>query len=107
MNRYQEIQKMLTEQPDDDFLHYALALEYINMGQVKEGLIILENLREKSPGYLGLYHKLGNLYNLAGQKEKAIEVFEAGVRLAEDLQQFKTRDELKSALQMIKDEEWD
>jgi predicted Zn-dependent protease len=95
---------MLAERPYDEFLHYALALETINSGKSDEGIRILENLRKKSPDYLGLYYKLGQMYQLGGQFEKATEVYEAGIRLAEQKQQFKTRDELKNALRMMQDD---
>lgn len=110
MERYHQIQKMLEEQPDDEFLHYALALECINMERVGEGISILEKLREKSPGYLGLYYKLANTYSLTGQHEKAVETFKAGIRLAEEQQNFKTRNELKQALALMEGddgEDWD
>jgi len=107
MERYHQIQKMLEEQPNDDFLHYALALECINMGQVSEGIAILEKLREKSPEYLGLYYKLANTYSLTGEHEKAVETFKAGIRLADDQQEFKTRNELKQALSLLEDEDFD
>lgn len=107
MERYHQIQKMLEEQPNDEFLHYALALECINMGQIPEGVVILEKLREKSPEYLGLYYKLANTYSLTGQHEKAVETFKAGIRLAEDQQNFKTRNELKQSLSLLEDEDFD
>lgn len=107
MERYHQIQKMLEEQPNDDFLHYALALECINMGQVSEGIDILEKLREKSPDYLGLYYKLANTYSLTGKHDKAVETFKAGIRLADDQQEFKTRNELKQALSLLEDEDFD
>lgn len=105
MNRYEEIQKMLQEQPDDNFLHYALALECVNMGQVENGTKILENLRQKAADYLPLYYKLGSIYGLTGNESKAVEVYEAGIRLAEDQQNFKTRDELKQALHLLTDKD--
>lgn len=107
MERYHQIQKMLEEQPEDDFLHYALALECINREQIAEGVAILEKLREKSPDYLGLYYKLANTYSLTGQTEKAIETYKAGIRLAEFKQEFKTRNELRTALSMLEDEDLD
>lgn len=107
MERYHQIQKMLEEQPDDEFLHYALALECINMGQIQEGVSILEKLRERAPQYLGLYYKLANTYSLTGQHEKAVETFKAGIRLADDQQDFKTRNELKQALALMEDEDAD
>jgi predicted Zn-dependent protease len=102
--REEEIRNMLEEQPDDAFLHYALALESIHAGRMDEGIQILENLREKSPEYLGLYYKLGQTYGFTGQTQKAEAVFESGIRLAEQQQQFKTRDELKNALQLLRDD---
>lgn len=107
MERYHQIQKMLEEQPDDEFLHYALALECINMERVDEGISILEKLRERAPEYLGLYYKLANTYSLTGQHEKAVETFKAGIRLADDQQDFKTRNELKQALALMEDEDMD
>ena len=103
-NREDEIRNMLEEQPDDAFLHYALALECIHAGRTEEGIQILENLREKSPDYLGLYYKLGQIYGFTGLSKKAEAVFETGIRLAEQQQQFKTRDESTNALQFLRDD---
>ncbi len=106
-SREEEIRNMLNQQPDDEFLHYALALETINAGNTEEGIHILENLRKKSPDYLGLYYKLAHLYQLTGRIDQAEEIYKAGIRLAEQKQQFKTRDELKNALRMMQDENLD
>lgn len=101
MERYRQIQKMLEEQPNDDFLHYALALECINQNQINEGVEILEKLRERSPQYLGLYYKLATVYSLTERSQEAIETYKAGIRIAEDQQNFKTRNELKAALSLM------
>jgi len=95
---------MLAEEPDDLFLHYAMALEYVRLGEPLQGIGILKAIREKDPSYLPVYMKLGTLYEALQQYPEALEVLEAGIREARIQQQFKTLGELEQVLQMVRDD---
>lgn len=104
-NRIAEIKKMLEESPEDTFLHYALALEYIVLGEIHNGMELLENIRAKSPDYLAVYMKLGKMYHALQDIPKAIEAIEQGIIVARNKQDFKTINELEQVLEDIKDDE--
>lgn len=104
-NRIAEIIKMLEESPEDTFLHYALALEYIVLGEIKRGMELLENIRTSTPDYLAVYMKLGKMYHAIQDIPKAIEVIEEGLIVARKKQDFKTLNELEQVLEEIKDDE--
>lgn len=50
--RRQKIEAMLTDDPDDIFLRYSLALELENEGEWQAGLDILEILARGTPPYV-------------------------------------------------------
>ena len=44
MDRIDQITEMLAKDPSDDFLHYALALEYDKKGEIEKAISIITNL---------------------------------------------------------------
>lgn len=103
-DRFEEIRRMLAEEPDDLFLHYAMALEYVRLGEAEQGIRILISIREKDASYLPLYMKLGTLYQALQRYTEAVEILEAGIREARNQQQFKTLAELEQVLEMVQDD---
>ncbi|MBL0910985.1 MAG: tetratricopeptide repeat protein [Bacteroidia bacterium] len=103
-DRFEEIRRMLAEEPDDLFLHYAMALEYVRLGEPQQGIAILTAIREKDPEYLPVYMKLGTLYQALQRYPDAVEVLEAGIREARVQQQFKTLTELEQVLEMVRED---
>lgn len=101
MNRIGRIQQMLTDNPEDVFLHYALAMEFMSVQNDAAAIEQLEWIRSAQSDYLPLYYQLAHLYEAAGESEKAIETYEAGITLAEALNDHKTRGELRSALEEL------
>jgi hypothetical protein len=87
--RLDQILKMLETHPNDPFLHYASALEY-------------EKLEQNSQSdYLPTYFKTGQLYELTGNNERAIELYLEGKKLARLQKDFKTEGELSEALMLL------
>jgi Tfp pilus assembly protein PilF len=87
MNRIERIIEFLNQQPKDNFLRHALALEYIKIGEeVKARDLFLEILTE-SPDYIGSYYHLAKVLEKLEQREAAIEWYEKGMaasKLAKD-----------------------
>lgn len=102
--RIDEIKEMLKESPNDTFLHYALALEYIVLGEIPMGMELLENIRRTTPDYLGVYMKLGNMYFALQEYRKSAEVLEQGMQVARNQQNFKTYSELEQLLEEVNDD---
>ncbi|HXC05255.1 MAG TPA: tetratricopeptide repeat protein [Bacteroidia bacterium] len=99
----QQILQMLESDPDDSFLHYALALELEKEGRTGEAITRIEALLDRDPEYTGAYYKLGQLYELTQQPEKAAACYTKGIVLTRQKGQDKAWRELKEALQNMED----
>jgi tetratricopeptide (TPR) repeat protein len=101
-NRIEQLLAMLSSEPNDLFLQYALALEYVSAGEPKKGIIQLQQIILNNPDYLPAYHKLGDLFFSEGSYLSAIEVLETGIKKADHGSKAKL--EMQSLLQMAKEE---
>ena len=99
--RLDQILKMLETHPSDPFLHYATALEYEKMEQYIQAIEILEELLRTQSDYLPTYYKTGQLQELVGNNERAIELYLEGKKLARIQKDFKTEGELSEALMLL------
>ena len=89
---------MLADQPNDPFLHYALALEYISMGDEGKAAAIFEDLIHKHPDYHATYYHYAKQFERLNNEEKAIEFYEKGIELTKRLNERHAYNELRSAL---------
>jgi Putative Zn-dependent protease, contains TPR repeats len=96
-DRLQQLIDFLAETPDDPFLNYALATEYLKLGHVENALRYYERLVEKHPGYVGTYYHLGKLYETLDQKENAIATYEKGMHNARAKRDMHALSELQAA----------
>lgn len=96
---------MLKTDANDSFLTYALALEYEKEGDSKEAIKIIEQLIQRDPDYLGAYYKLGQLFEGENKPQKAINIYNTGIKLADEKSDFKTKGELEEALWLIDEEQ--
>ena len=96
--RLDQILKMLETHPSDPFLHYATALEYEKLEQNERAI---EKLLLTQSEYLPTYFKTGQLHELIGNNERAIELYLQGRKLARIQKDFKTEGELSEALMLL------
>ena len=96
-DRISELKKLLQDDPEDTFLHYALGLEYIKKGDSEVALECFEILLNKYPEYLPVYYQAAQLYLEKGEDQKAQSTYEKGMILAGRLQEMKTYQELSNA----------
>jgi Tfp pilus assembly protein PilF len=103
MTRLQQLEEMLSKEPNDSFLNYALALEYAKINEVEKAIIIIEAVLSRDENYLGAYYQLGKYYEQTLQPEKAVDVYQKGIEIAQKHKNAKALGELKEALQMLED----
>ncbi len=96
-NRIDSLLAFLKEDPEDNFVRFALAKEYEKMGTLKMALDTYLSLKEIDPDYVGLYYHLGGLYEILSEKEKAMKVYEEGIVVAKKLADFHSLSELHNA----------
>ncbi|SKB41270.1 Tetratricopeptide repeat-containing protein [Parapedobacter luteus] len=95
--RLQQLIGFLAESPSDPFLKYALATEYLKLGQVDNALRYYEELLDKHPDYVGTYYHLAKLYEALERKADAIAVYEKGMQAAESKRDLHALSELRAA----------
>lgn len=98
MSRLKQLLTFHEEDPDDSFVRFALAAEYVKLGRLDEGLEMFEDLRTHDPRYVGTYYHLGKLYERLDRPDDAADAYRAGMSMAMELTDFHARSELQSAL---------
>jgi Tfp pilus assembly protein PilF len=78
-SRKQQIEEMLAEDPNDPFLRYGLAMEYVSAGQDEEAVRCFEQLLQTSPDYVPGYMQAGRALARLDRLEQARAIFQAGI----------------------------
>ena len=101
MNRIEILKGFLDENPNDSFSRYALALEYVKLGQNDAAVREFEMVKKNDPDYVATYFQLGQLYQKLGQQHEAEKTFRTGITVAEKIGDEHTRSELEGALEAL------
>ena len=75
-----QLQQLLKQSPDDSFLKFALALEYIAGGKDQDALGLFHQIILHDPGYTGTYYHLGKLYERLNDFGSSKKIYEEGLR---------------------------
>ncbi|MEO8794881.1 MAG: tetratricopeptide repeat protein [Daejeonella sp.] len=81
-NRLQKLLDFIQNEPNDPFLKYALATEYLNANEPDKALEYYEDLITNHPDYVGTYYHLGKLYEALERKNDAIKTYQDGMTVA-------------------------
>jgi len=95
--RLDNLKALHNEDPDDDFVLYALAQEYSKIEDFERSLAHYLLLKEKSPDYVGLYYHLAALYVDLEEPEKALDIYNTGITVANKLNDQHALSELMNA----------
>jgi tetratricopeptide (TPR) repeat protein len=98
--RIEMLKKLVSEDPDDPFYPYALALEYLHTGR-NEALSLLLKVIDEHPDYLPSYYQAGLLSIEFGRLEEGQGLLEKGIALAQKQNDRKALNELRSLLDNI------
>ncbi len=102
--RFDQLLKMLEQEPDDDFLNHALAIEFMSAEKIVDAIQVFEKLLNRNPNYLASYYQLGQALEKSGSNEKEIEIYKRGIAVAKEQNNKKALGELNEALWMLEDE---
>lgn len=100
-DRLQALQAFHEEDPDDAFVRFALAQEYLKRGDIEEALRFFEGLVSGDPEYVGTWYHLGNLYRKLGRTEDAIRTCKQGIAVAGRQRDAHAEAELRDILMQI------
>lgn len=98
-NRIEQLEQMLLEESGDNFVRYALALEYGSSGQHAKAVEYLKAVLNSDKNYLAAYYQLGKMHEVMGDWEKAAEIYSLGMEIAKTQGNQRTFSELKAAFQ--------
>lgn len=97
MNRIDKILEFLSQQPKDNFLRHALALEYIKLEALTKARDLFIEILTDSPDYIGSYYHLAKVLEKLDQRQEAIEWYEKGMEAAKLAKEDHAYRELQSA----------
>lgn len=100
-NRIADIERMLTEDPDDVFLHYSLGMEYASAEQFDKAVAEFKRCIELQSEYLAAYVEAGKCLRSMGDLPAARDTFAAGMELAATSGESHMRDFIQQQLDSI------
>jgi tetratricopeptide (TPR) repeat protein len=80
--RKEQIQEMLVDEPNDPFLRYGLAMEYIGEGNDEQAVKHFRDLLRVAPEYVAAYQQAGQTLHRLGQDAEAGELLRLGIQTA-------------------------
>jgi Tfp pilus assembly protein PilF len=97
MDRIEKIKEFLKDNPNDNFLQHALALEYIKTGEELAARDLFETILNADPTYIGSYYHLAKLLEKLEQTQLAIDWYEKGMAAAKLAKDQHAYNELQAA----------
>ena len=81
MSRLEKLVGLLESQPDDVFLNFGLAMEYVNLGQTEDALARFDRVLQLDPEYSEALQNLALVYKKTGQLDDALTGLERATSL--------------------------
>lgn len=97
MQRIEKLLEFLKQQPKDEFLRHALALEYSKIGELIKAKVLFESILGDSPNYVGSYYHLAKCLEKLGQIPEAIVCYEKGMAVCKIMKEEHAYRELQAA----------
>lgn len=94
---------MLKEEPDDLFLNYSVAMEYLALNDVEKAIEYFLYTLKLKPDYIPSFYQLGKAFEATSQKEEALSYYRKGLELARLQKNNKAVNEFGEALFMLED----
>src|SRR5256885_8301358 len=83
MNRIEMLTDFVTQNPNDAFARYGLALEYANSGQIETALTEFRKLLQLNPDYTAGYQMAAQTLMRAGRSDEARQMLSQGIACAQ------------------------
>jgi len=94
---------MLKEEPEDVFLNYALAVEFVGEGKYTEAEQQFLKTVKLNSEYLPCYYQLGQLNEKLKKEKEALEYYKTGLALAQKQNNQKAVNEINEAIFLLED----
>jgi len=104
-NRLEKLLEFIKNEPQDPFLKYALATEYLRLNETDKALTFYEDLVKNHADYTGTYYHLGKLYEALGRKQQAISTYETGMKVTREKNDHHAFSELRAVYDELTEED--
>lgn len=96
--RLEKLQQFLQANPNDCFVRYGLAQEYVKAGRLERAIEEYQRIFEINPDYQAAYYHAGQAYQKLGKKEDAKAAYQRGIETSLRTGDLHARSELEAAL---------
>lgn len=104
INRLKKLLDFAASEPNDAFLKYALATEYLRLQDTDKALEYFINLTQNHPEYVGTYYHLGKLLQTLNKKQQALQIYQTGMVMAKQAKDQHALNELMGVFNILQDE---
>lgn len=101
--RLKQLKEFLAAEPDDPFLKYALAQEYLGTGEREKAAEMFLRLMEEHPAYVPTYYHYGKMVLEEGNEEDAGNIWRRGIEKAREAGDRHAENELREILSDLED----
>jgi Tfp pilus assembly protein PilF len=102
MDRISQIRRMLTADPDDLLLNYALGMELLAAKQPDESLLQFDKVLAIDPAYSAAYMQKAKVLIDLARHDDARSVLQAGMAVALDRGDFHAKDKMEELLHAVR-----
>ena len=95
--RVKQLEEMIAQDSKDEFVLFALAQEYGKSEDYPKAISYYVKLKQINPNYVGLYYHLAAIYSLIDNSSEALEIYNQGIIVAQELNDQHALAELKNA----------
>ncbi len=96
--RAEKLQQFLEANPNDCFVRYGLAQEYVKSGELERAIDEYARIFQINPDYQAAYYHAGQAYQKLGKNEDAREAYQKGIETSLRTGDLHARSELEAAL---------
>ena len=81
-SRKEQIEEMLRDDPNDPFLRYGLAMEFVSAGDDATAVRCLQELLQVAPDYVPAYVQAGQVLTRLNRDDEARATYQTGIGVA-------------------------
>ena len=100
-NRLEMLGQMVSQDPNNTFARYGLAMEYANSGDWDRAVVEFRTLLQHDEDYAAAYYHAGQALEKMGQVEQARIMYEEGIEASTRKGDLHTRSEIEAALSLL------
>ncbi|MBV9157313.1 MAG: tetratricopeptide repeat protein [Acidobacteriaceae bacterium] len=100
-NRLEILKQMVSQDPNNSFARYGLAMEYVNSGDFAEAVEEFRVLFERDENYAAGYFHAGQALEKLGRVDEARGVYQKGIEVTTRKGDSHTRAEIEAALDLL------